>query len=337
MQLHPNVNLTKYNSFHIDEKALLFTTIHKEIELLELLSYIESSQDSIQFMGGGSNILLTKPLNGITVLNQLKGIDLIAENDENVLVEFMSGEPWHDCVMWCVKNGYAGVENLSLIPGTIGAAPIQNIGAYGVELKDVFESCIAMNIHTRQKKIFTLEECQFGYRDSIFKTIEKGNYFILSVTLRLNKKPTFKIEYGDIKHILATKFDNTISIDTISKAVIEIRSSKLPDPNVIGNAGSFFKNPVISISLYEILKSANPTMPNYKVENGMKIPAGWLIEQCGWKGFKEGEIGVHEQQALVLVNYSNATGLAIYNLSEQIITSVQQRFNIMLEREVNIW
>jgi UDP-N-acetylmuramate dehydrogenase len=182
-----------------------------------------------------------------------------------------------------------------------------------------------------------LEECQFGYRESIFKTKEKGNYFILSVNLCLQKKPTFKIEYGDIKHILASKFNNQVSIESISKAVIEIRSSKLPDPKVIGNAGSFFKNPVITKQLFDTLLSQYPQLPNYPAENGIKIPAGWLIEQCGWKGYKVGKIGVHEKQALVLVNFSNAEGSAIYQLSEQIIISVQQRFNITLEREVNIW
>jgi UDP-N-acetylmuramate dehydrogenase len=337
MQLLHNVNLKDYNTFHINENASLFTTIHTVDELIELLYYNEAYQYSIQFIGGGSNILLTKPIEGITVLNKLKGITLISENEHEVIVEFMSGESWHESVMWCVNNGYGGVENLSLIPGTIGAAPIQNIGAYGVELKDVFASCETINLASKERKTFSLDECQFGYRESIFKTKEKGNYFILSVNLCLQKKPTFKIEYGDIKHILASKFNNQVSIESISKAVIEIRSSKLPDPKVIGNAGSFFKNPVITKQLFDTLLSQYPQLPNYPAENGIKIPAGWLIEQCGWKGYKVGKIGVHEKQALVLVNFSNAEGSAIYQLSEQIIISVQQRFNITLEREVNIW
>lgn len=337
MQLLHNVNLKEYNTFHISENASFFTTIHSATELAEVLSYNESKRSRIQFIGGGSNILLTKPLEGITVLNKLKGIQLLSENEDTAIVQFMSGESWHECVMWCVSNGLGGVENLSLIPGTIGAAPIQNIGAYGVELKDVFVSCEAIHLVSQERKTFSLEECQFGYRESIFKTKEKGNYFILSVTLCLQKKPTFKIEYGDIKHILATKFNNHVSIESISKAVIEIRSSKLPDPKVIGNAGSFFKNPVITKQLFDTLLSQYPQLPNYPAENGIKIPAGWLIEQCGWKGYKVGKIGVHEKQALVLVNFSDAEGSAIYQLSEQIIISVEQRFNITLEREVNIW
>ena len=337
MQFELNKALKDFNTFHIDANADKFICIDDENTLMEILDYSKKSNETIHFIGGGSNILLTQNINGITVLNQLKGISIINKNEEFVNVNFASGENWHQCVLWAVEHNYGGIENLSLIPGTIGASPIQNIGAYGVELKDVFHSLEAINLISFEKKIFTLEECKFGYRDSIFKQLEKGNWFILNVILQLTKNPICNINYGNIKEeLLKMKVENP-RIQDVSKAVINIRSSKLPNPAEIGNAGSFFKNPVVSKSHFEELKTMYPEIPHFTAANGVKIPAAWLIEKNNWKGFKEGDFGVHKNQALVLVNYNHANGNDILNLSTQIITSVQQTFNITLEREVNIW
>ena len=337
MQFELNKALKDFNTFHIDAQAEKFICIDDEKSLLEILEFAKKENERIHFIGGGSNILLTQNIDGITVLNQLKGISIINKNEEFVNVNFASGENWHQCVLWAVEHNYGGIENLSLIPGTIGASPIQNIGAYGVELKDVFHSLEAINLTSFEKKIFTLEECKFGYRDSIFKQLEKGNWFILNVILQLTKNPICNINYGNIKEeLLKMKVENP-RIQDVSKAVINIRSSKLPNPAEIGNAGSFFKNPVVSKSHFEELKTMYPEIPYFTAANGVKIPAAWLIEKNNWKGFKEGDFGVHKNQALVLVNYNHANGNDILNLSTQIITSVQQTFNITLEREVNIW
>jgi UDP-N-acetylmuramate dehydrogenase len=337
MEFELNKPLKDFNTFHIDAQAEKFICIDDEKSLMDVLAFAKQAKISIHFIGGGSNILLTKNIAGILAMNQLKGIKIIHENDETVLVNFLSGENWHQCVLWAVEHNYGGIENLSLIPGTIGASPIQNIGAYGVELKDVFHSLEAINLNSFEKKIFTLEECKFGYRDSIFKQLEKGNWFILNVTLQLTKNPICNINYGNIKEeLLKMKVENP-RIQDVSKAVIKIRSSKLPNPDEIGNAGSFFKNPVIAKTHFEELKTMYPEIPHFAATNGVKIPAAWLIEKNNWKGFKEGDFGVHKNQALVLVNYNDANGNDILNLSTQIITSVQQTFNITLEREVNIW
>jgi UDP-N-acetylmuramate dehydrogenase len=337
MQFEINKPLKDFNTFHIDAQAEKFICVDNEKSLLEVLTFAKQSNTSTHFIGGGSNILLTKNIEGITILNQIKGIHIIEENEEFVLVNFSSGENWHECVLWAVSKNYGGIENLSLIPGTIGASPIQNIGAYGVELKDVFHSLEAINLTSFEKKIFTLEECNFGYRDSIFKQHEKGNWFILNVRLHLTKNPICNIHYGNIKdELLKMKVENPC-IQDVSKAVINIRSSKLPNPDEIGNAGSFFKNPIVSLSHFEALKSLYPEIPHFMTTNGVKIPAAWLIEKNNWKGFKEGDLGVHKNQALVLVNYKHAKGKDILELSSHIITSVQQTFNITLEREVNIW
>lgn len=337
MQFEVNKPLKDFNTFHIDANAEKFICIDNEKSLMDILEYSKTNQEKINFIGGGSNILLTQKIDGITVLNQIKGISIINENEVTIDVKFSSGENWHECVLWAVAKNYGGIENLSLIPGTIGASPIQNIGAYGVELKDVFYSLEAINLTSFEKKIFTLDECEFGYRDSIFKRHEKGNWFILNVTLQLSKKPFCNINYGNIKDELVKMNVDQPTIQDVSKAVINIRSSKLPNPDEIGNAGSFFKNPVISQSHFEELKTMYPEIPNFSAPNGIKIPAAWLIEKNNWKGYKEGDFGVHKNQALVLVNYNNANGNDILNLSTQIITSVQQTFNITLEREVNIW
>jgi len=337
MQFELNKPLKDFNTFHIEAHAEKLICIEDEALLLETIAFAKKEKINTHFIGGGSNILLTKNVQGIVVINQLKGIKIIQENEESVMVNFSSGENWHECVLWAVEHNYGGIENLSLIPGTIGASPIQNIGAYGVELKDVFHSLEAINLKSFEKKIFTLDECNFGYRDSIFKQHEKGNWFILNVRIKLTKNPVCNIHYGNIKDELLKMKVETPCIQDVSKAVINIRSSKLPNPDEIGNAGSFFKNPIVSLSHFEALKSMYPEIPHFIATNGVKIPAAWLIEKNNWKGFKEGDYGVHKNQALVLVNYNNAKGNDILNLSTQIITSVQQAFNITLEREVNIW
>ena len=337
MNIAYNQSLLRYNTFHIDERASEFSIVEDEQQLLECLQYANKYQKPLFIIGGGSNILLTHTVDGLAIVNKLKGISLVQETDDYVDIKSMSGENWHACVRWCVDNNYGGIENLSLIPGTVGAAPIQNIGAYGVELQDVCLSVEAVHIHTLEKRIFQKHECAFGYRDSVFKQQEKGKYFILSVTMRLQKNPTFNIAYGDIQKILSLDFNNTLSIKNISDVIIKIRKSKLPDPDEIGNAGSFFKNPVISNAQAASLKLQYPDMPMFALDTDTKIPAAWLIEQCGWKGYRKGNYGVHTKQALVLVNYEQANGHDIVDLSTSIITSVQQRFNIQLEREVNIW
>lgn len=337
MNIQKNISLKNYNTFHIDEEAYEMIEINTENELLESLSFAKKEKRDVSILGGGSNVLLTKPVENLLLKNNLKSIKIISENEDGIQIKFASGELWHQCVLFCVKNGYAGIENLSLIPGTIGAAPIQNIGAYGVELKDVFISLEAMDIFSFEKKIFYAADCGFGYRESVFKNEFKNKYFIISVTLKLQKKPIYKIEYGDIQNTLYEFFKNEINIKNISDAVIKIRNEKLPNTDEIGNGGSFFKNPIIEKSLAEKLKKEFETIPQFETENGVKIPAAWLIEQCGWKGYKQEDFGVHTKQALVLVNYDNAKGAQIFTLSANIITSVQQRFNITLEREVNVW
>jgi UDP-N-acetylmuramate dehydrogenase len=337
MNFQTNFLLTDYNTFHLTEYANKFCRVDNEASVIELLNEANIQQLPLNIMGGGSNILLTKPLQGITCLNELKGISIVYEDDVEVKVNFKSGENWHDCVRWCIQHQYAGIENLSLIPGTIGAAPIQNIGAYGVEIKEVFVECECIHLNTLKKKFFTREECEFGYRDSVFKRKLKNQYFILSVTLRLFKQAILKLDYGSIKEELQTASIRNPTIVDVSNAVIQIRQSKLPNPNDIGNAGSFFKNPVITKMHFAQLIINYPMMPSFVVNEGIKIPAAWLIEQLGWKGFREDDFGVHENQALVLVNYGNAKGASIFELSNKIIISVNQRFNILLEREVNVW
>ena len=337
MHFENHVNLKEFNTFHFEAYASHLLVVKSTEELQRWLQENKPSLDALHILGGGSNILFTKDVNGFLLKNELKGIHKIHEDESTIEIQFQSGENWHECVLWSVQQNLGGIENLALIPGTIGAAPIQNIGAYGVEIKDVFVSCTALHLETGEIHQFSKEECRFGYRDSIFKQEKRGNYFITSVTLSFQKKPTYKTDYGDISKIITEEFNGELSVQTIANAVIKIRSSKLPDPSKIGNAGSFFKNPVVSNTHYELLKQDNPTIPSFSVPNGIKIPAAWLIEQCGWKGFQEGEIGVHDRQALVLIHKGNGKGVDILGLSDRIITSVQQRFNIALEREVNIW
>lgn len=329
------ISLKPFNTFHIDESARECIEIHSREDLLQLQA--SRNQEPWFILGGGSNVLLTQSVHGLVVLNRLQGITRLHEDETHVWIQAASGVIWHDLVLWCVERGYGGIENLALIPGTCGAAPIQNIGAYGVELTSVFHELEALDIQGGNIQLFSREDCRFGYRDSVFKQEAKGRYFIVSITVCLLKTPQINTSYGGIQQALQEKGILHPGIRDIAETVISIRQNKLPDPAVTGNAGSFFKNPVVKTELAENLKFLYPDMPVFEAAQGVKIPAAWLIEQCGWKGYRSGDVGVHPKQALVLVNYGNASGNAIYRLSQEIITSVQQQFNILLEREVNIW
>ncbi|MCY7421264.1 MAG: UDP-N-acetylmuramate dehydrogenase [Chitinophagaceae bacterium] len=338
MQIQQNFSLKPYNTFGINVQAAYFSNFASLDELAELTEFCHKKNKLPQLvLGGGSNVLFTQDFRGIILKNELKGIDLIKEDLSYYYVKSAAGEDWHRFVLFCIDNNYAGVENLSLIPGNVGASPIQNIGAYGVETKDVFHELEAWHLQDKKLVTFAAEDCKFAYRDSVFKTKYKGQYVITSVTFRLLKQPVYQTNYGAIEQELTAMGITELSIKAISDAVIKIRKSKLPDPEVIGNAGSFFKNPTIPASRFESLKITHPTLPGYPaVDDLVKIPAGWLIEQCGWKGYRKGDAGCHEKQALVLVNYRNASGIDIYTLSNEIMHSVETTFGILLEREVNI-
>lgn len=337
MHLKQNISLKPYNTFGIDTNAEYFLEIDNT-ELLQEVCSDSTLPGDKHIIGGGSNILLTHPVSGLTMLNTIKGISQEKEDDEHVWLNVSSGEVWHEFVLHAIANGLAGVENLSLIPGTVGGAPLQNIGAYGVEAKETIDSVRFWHMEEKAFISYSNEECAFGYRDSIFKHALKGKVFITDVTFKLNKKPNYNVSYGAIELELEKMNVTELSVKAISDAVIAIRSSKLPDPKVIGNAGSFFKNPVINIEHFTDLKASYPDIPSYPVDdNHIKVPAGWLIEQCEWKGKRVGETGVHAKQALVLVNYGNANGNDVWELSETILQSVDDRFGIMLEREVQIW
>ncbi|MDE3183736.1 MAG: UDP-N-acetylmuramate dehydrogenase [Bacteroidota bacterium] len=337
MQVHENYSLQKYNTFGINVFAKYFSIFSSADELKELIN--EKASATKKILGGGSNILFTKDFNGFILKNEIPGIDLINENEEFVFIRAGAGVTWHSFVTFCVNNNFGGVENLSLIPGKVGASPMQNIGAYGVEIKDVFYELEAFHLKDKSIEKFTAQDCHFGYRDSVFKNKYKDQFAILSVTYRLKKNPDFNISYGAIGEELQKMKVEKLSIKAISDAVVSIRTSKLPDPTLIGNAGSFFKNPVVGKEKLDLLKEVlkDGKFPFYKnEEESYKIPAGWLIEQCGWKGYRKGDAGCYNKQALVLVNYGNATGKEIYNLSEEIKISVREKFDIELEREVNI-
>ena len=337
MSFQENISLKPFNSFGIDCLASFFVTVTTINELNEALDFAKERQLPFLIIGGGSNILFTKNYNGLVIQNKLTSIELINEDKDYFYIQASAGEEWHQFVEYCIQNNYAGVENLSLIPGSVGAAPMQNIGAYGVELKDVFFKLEALEISTRITKSFSLKDCEFGYRESVFKTSLKNQYIILNVTFKLAKQPKFNVEYGAIKTELEKMNCSELTAKNISQAVINIRTSKLPNPKEIGNAGSFFKNPIISEVLCSTLKKQNPEIPIYPSKNHQyKIAAGWLIEQCGWKGYRQNDYGCHAKQALVLVNYGNATGKEIYNLSTEIKQSVYEKFTVELEREVNI-
>lgn len=332
-----NFSLKSYNTFGLDVVSKNFIEVSDSQELKFILHEISLKKEPLLILGGGSNILFTKNFDGIVLKNGILGLEVVKENDDFVEVKVGAGEQWHGFVLWCIKQGYGGVENLSLIPGTVGAAPMQNIGAYGVEIKDVFVSLEALNLETLEFEIFNNSDCQFGYRQSVFKNIKKDKYIITDVTFKLSKNPVLNTSYGAIKDVLDEHGVTNPSIKTVSDAVIEIRSSKLPDPSKIGNAGSFFKNPVITQSVFEKLKNNYHDIPSYLLQDGLvKLPAAWLIEHCGWKGKRRGEIGVHDKQALVLVNHGNGHGSDIYQLAIDIQASVKNKFGIELEMEVNV-
>jgi UDP-N-acetylmuramate dehydrogenase len=337
MILQENTSLKAFNTFGIDASARYFSSFRNTEELVTLLSEPIVQQNPRLILGGGSNLLLTRNFSGVVLKNEMPGIEKIGEDDLHYYVKAAAGEVWHQFVMHCIANGFAGVENLALIPGCVGASPMQNIGAYGVELKDVFHSLEAMHVKEKQTKTFDIKDCAFGYRESVFKRAEKDQWVILSVTFRLNKRAVLQTTYGSIDQELDKMQLDNITIKDVAKAVINIRTSKLPNPALIGNAGSFFKNPVVPISVYKKILEHHNNAPSYPInEHDVKVPAGWLIEQAGWKGKNYGRYGVHANQALVLVNYGGATGAEIYALSTSIIEDVKFKFGIELEREVNI-
>jgi UDP-N-acetylmuramate dehydrogenase len=340
MQIQQNVSLRQYNTFGIDAIAKGFVEFHSLDDLQTLFNSNAIKEKLILVLGGGSNILFTKNFEGLVLKNNIYGIETVHEEEKDVYVKAGAGENWHKFVLHCIDRNFGGVENLSLIPGNVGAAPMQNIGAYGVEIKDIFHSLEAYNFSEKKIMTFTLNDCDFGYRESIFKKKYKDQFAILNVTFRLSKKPVFSTSYGAIEEQLQKMDVKELSIKAISDAVISIRTSKLPDPSVIGNAGSFFKNPEISATQLEELQNIageDLRLPFYKLhDNNFKIPAGWLIEQCGWKGYRKRDAGCYEKQALVLVNYGSATGNEILELSGEIKKSVKDKFLLQLETEVNI-
>lgn len=337
MQEEYSISLKPYNTFGIDVQADKLVHIQTPEQLKELIRIGAFTTGPFLILGGGSNVLFTKDVKGLVVRNELKGIEVLKEDDSHVWVKAMGGEIWHEFVLWSIERNFAGIENLSLIPGTVGAAPMQNIGAYGVEIKDTFDSLEALDLKTGALKVFSQTDCRFGYRESIFKNEVKGSYFIVSVTFKLNKHPVFNNSYGAIQQVLEQNGVKELSIKAISDAVIAIRSSKLPNPAVIGNAGSFFKNPEIDITQFSTLKQQFPSIVGYPTSPGkIKVAAGWLIEQCGWKGKRVGNTGSHKDQALVLVNYGGVKGEEVYRLAEDIKKSVADKFGINIQTEVNI-
>ena len=335
MQIQENFSLKPYNTFGIDAKARHFSAFSNIEQLKELATH--HSPLTTFILGGGSNILFTKDFDGHVLKNDIRGIAKINEDDEYVYVKVGAGENWHQFVLFCIQNNWQGIENLSLIPGNVGASPMQNIGAYGVEIRDVFLELNAFHLQGKSTRKFNLVDCEFGYRESVFKRKYKDQFVVLDVTYRLNKIPKYNTSYGAVEKELEQMKVRGLSIAAISQAIINIRTSKLPDPAVIGNAGSFFKNPSVSKERFEDLKTQFQNMIGYENFDGtIKLAAGWLIEQCGWKGFRKGDAGCYEKQALVLVNYGKATGGEIYDLSEEILRSVRNKFGVDLEREVNI-
>ena len=308
MKIQENISLKPFTTFGIDKKAKFFTTVTTLDELKSALLVAKEKQLPVFILGGGSNILLTRDIEGLVIKLEIKGINLVKEDEDQLWAEVGAGEMWHELVMHSIAKDWAGLENLSLIPGTVGASPMQNIGAYGVEIKDVFDSLMAMNRETLELQSFDAEACRFVYRESVFKQTFKDQFVITSVTFRLSKTPNFHLEYGAIREVLAANGIDQPSIRAISDAVIQIRQSKLPDPKEIGNAGSFFKNPTIPNAQFDELKASYPSIPGYPSAEGVKVAAGWLIEQTGWKGKRIGKVGVHAKQALVLVNYGGGSG-----------------------------
>lgn len=334
-QIRENISLQPYNTFGLNVSARFFARFSTKEQLKRLLGYNVAGTNNIMILGGGSNVLFTKDFNGLVLKNELDEIS-VKDEGEVVFVTAGGGVNWHQFVLYCLDRNYAGIENLALIPGSVGASPMQNIGAYGVEIKDVFHQLQAFHIKDKVLHTFSAEQCRFGYRESVFKNELKGQYVITSVTFRLIKTPKFNTSYGAIQQELEGMGIEQLSIQAVAQAVMNIRRSKLPDWKEIGNAGSFFKNPQVLNEKYLLLKKAYPAIVGYPQGDGIKLAAGWLIEQCGWKGFRRGDAGCYTKQALVLVNYGQASGNEIYSLSEEIISSVQQKFDVTLQREVNI-
>jgi len=341
MSLYPeireNFSLHSFNTFQIDSVTRYFTQVDSIETLRELITSGKLQETPFIMLGGGSNLLFTGNFKGIVVHLINKGIEIIGNTENTVLVKASAGENWHEFVNYCVNSGFGGLENLSLIPGNVGSCPIQNIGAYGVEVKDSFQSLEAIDLQTGELLTFSKEECRFGYRDSIFKRDLKGRFAICTVTFELQLNPEVHLEYGAIKQELTEMGIHNPGIADVSRAVCRIRESKLPDPKLLGNAGSFFKNPTVDQKIAEKLVETFPKLVSYPLgDSKVKLAAGWLIEQCGWKGFREGDAGVHEKQALVLVNFGNATGSNILTLAHRIQNSVYERFGVKLEMEVNV-
>jgi UDP-N-acetylmuramate dehydrogenase len=332
-----NFSLKEFNTFGVDVSCRYFTEISSEKDIEDLISDNKYNSSPKFVLGGGSNILFTKNFEGIVLHNRFEGIGVISVDEDYAFVKAGAGEVWHEVVLYCLGKNFGGIENLSLIPGFVGAAPIQNIGAYGEELKNVFHSLTAIDLSTGEPKNFSAEECRFGYRDSIFKREAKNKYIITDVTLRMNKKPTINTTYGAIEKELEHMHITSPTIRDVSNAVIKIRTSKLPDPKVIGNSGSFFKNPTVPIEKYDRLQQIFPDLVAYPAQgNAMKISAGWMIEKCGWKGKRIGNAGMHKDQALVLVNYGGATGRELLTLAAEVQKSVKENFGIIMEAEVNV-
>lgn len=335
--IQKNISLLPYNTFGISAQATHFSKIKNLQELKESLQWTSTHQQDTLILGGGSNVLFTKDVNGLVIQNNIRGIEKISEDDQHVYVRAGGGEVWHQFVLYCIEQDYAGVENLALIPGSVGASPLQNIGAYGVELKEIFFELTAVHRSTLETVRFSNSDCQFGYRESVFKNKYKNEFVIVDVTYKLSKIPNFKTEYGAIRQELEAQKIQELSIGAVANAVIAIRSSKLPDPQKIGNAGSFFKNPSIPQQQFAALKEQFPGIVAYQNSDGtMKLAAGWMIEQCGMKGYRYGNAGVHEKQALVLVNRGNATGSEVLELCRLVQDAVLQKFGVALSPEVNI-
>jgi UDP-N-acetylmuramate dehydrogenase len=338
MIIKENVDLLPFNTFRIAARARYFVTVHTVDEAQEVFRSKIFSENNHLILGGGSNMLLTRDFHGLIIKNEIKGITVVDENQSTITVKVGAGENWHQFVRYCVDKNYGGIENLSLIPGTVGAAPMQNIGAYGVEIREVIHKVEAIELSTGAVQNFFLDECEFGYRESIFKQKARDKYFISSITLSLTKVDhRFNISYGAIADVLKERHGGVVTVKNISDSVIHIRKNKLPDPEVIGNAGSFFKNPSVEIEFYQFLIGKFTSMPSFSGEQGrVKIPAAWLIEQCGWKGKTFENIGVHKHQALVLVNYGGGEGEKIWELAMKIQASVKEKFGITLQPEVNV-
>lgn len=330
-----NQDLKEYNTFGISVSASHFASFSSIEDLKHMIRMFPNEE--LLILGGGSNLLFTKDFDGLVLRNEIKGFEIIDRTMDSVIVKAGAGEVWHEFVLKCIEEGLAGLENLSLIPGSVGASPMQNIGAYGVELKDVFHSLEAYHLPSGEIHTFDAESCEFGYRESVFKRKSKGQYIILSVSFTLSSEANLNTSYGAIESELKNRGIEHPTIKDISNAVIAIRTSKLPNPKEIGNAGSFFKNPIVEQGIVDKILIDYPEAPNYPAETGKrKLAAGWLIEQAGWKGKTIGNYGVHKLQALVLVNYGGATGQQIWDLSSEIIASIESEFGVTLEREVNI-